>query len=210
MAADTANVPASTKNGSENATASRNPPSGGPMKELVTISAPQRRPLAFSRLSLLDDRGHQGLGGVVPQNLRHAEQEWPRRKGRRGGTRPAAGGSAWPAAINSGLDSSDWKARTANAQPTVTTALSASMATTSRRRSTRSVITPAGKTEYEPWQPGGDTDQCDVHRVAGDGTRQPWIGDAGDPVSEIGNDAGDPQSPVVEPQRLRHRRRMVR
>ena len=74
MAADTANVPASTKNGSENATASRNPPSGGPMKELVTISAPHRRPLAFSRLSLLDDRRHQGLGGVVPEHLRHPEQ----------------------------------------------------------------------------------------------------------------------------------------
>ena len=49
-----------------------------------------------------------------------------------------------------------------------------------------------------------------MHRVAGDGTGQPRIGDAGDPVSEIGDDAGDPQSPVVDSEWLASSGGMVR
>ncbi len=50
-AAATANVAASTKNGSEKATAMMNPPSTGPRREFMTISPPHSRPLAFSSIS---------------------------------------------------------------------------------------------------------------------------------------------------------------
>jgi hypothetical protein len=57
IAVATAKVPASTKKGSENATASRNPPRGGPTNEFMSISAPHRRPLALSRLSFATTAG---------------------------------------------------------------------------------------------------------------------------------------------------------
>ncbi len=49
--AATAKVPASTKKGSAKPTPSSRLPKGGPAKELATISAPHRLPLAFSSCS---------------------------------------------------------------------------------------------------------------------------------------------------------------
>ena len=48
IAAATKNVPASTKNGSENPTSNRSEPSGGPANRFMIPSMLQIRPLAFS------------------------------------------------------------------------------------------------------------------------------------------------------------------
>ncbi len=114
------------------------------MNELVIISAPHRRPLAFSRLSLLTMEGISVWAALSRSTFARPKSTAEMyRTARR--TPAPAGGRASPEAIDSGLDSSDWKIRTTTATAMVTTARRASIATTSRRRSIRSVITPAGK-----------------------------------------------------------------
>ena len=65
--------------------------------------------------------------------------------------------------------------------------------TIARRRSTRSVMTPAGSVNTSHGRRCATHDERDEHRVAGDRRGEPRVGDRADAVAEVRDDAGAEQ-----------------
>ena len=92
---------------------------------------------------------------------------------------------------------------TANATNNVRNARSVSIAIIALRRSTRSVITPAGNVNTSQGRRCATMHQCDQDRVAGDGGCQPRVGDDRHAVAEVGDDARPEELVIAESESFR-------
>ena len=166
-------TPASMKNGSENATASRSDPSGGPTNVLATLSALHIRPLAFSSWLGVDDGGQDRLRPScrgAPRPCRAAASP----AARRGRDRSAC---PRPCRARPGRAAQPWRPRTANATASVSPKRQ-QVHRDHRLAAVDAIGDDAGwQREHEPRQPLRDDDQGDEQRVAGDRRRQPGVGD---------------------------------
>ncbi len=131
---------ASTKKGRENMAISSSEPMGGPMKVLATASALHMRPLARSRCS-----GATSAGMIVCPQLSRNTSAQPRSKVATSRTTYSPTRVPTTSRTSSGVGREPCLDSTAMATTTVSSPRRKSIATIARRRSTRSVITPAGK-----------------------------------------------------------------
>ncbi len=126
--------PAFRKNGSARATATSTPPSGGPTKLFIAVSAPQRRPLARSRLSLLTTEAIS-VCAELSRTTSQKPSSSASTQSRVSSRAALAGGEAVPAASASGCGSASWCTSTTAAKAAISATRTTSIEATSTRRS---------------------------------------------------------------------------
>jgi hypothetical protein len=140
MAAATKNVAASTKKGSANATSNSSEPRGGPTKRFMMPSMLHTRPFAFSSWS-----GRTMLGIRVWLALSRSTSAMPRSSVAVRTIRKSPVRVPVTVSSSSGAGSEPCARSTATATNRVRNPRSTSIVTIALRRSTRSVMTPAGR-----------------------------------------------------------------
>ena len=163
--ADTKNVPASTKNGTENAATRSSAPSGGPANDVAhEFCAPQSTVRLLESVGVHDGR-HEGLRRVVVEHLGKPEQqrgEEDHRVEERVGAQDGARVDRVRAGKHSLLAQDDERDAQRQDGPN-------QVGRDHQSPSVMSVGDHAGrKTEQQPRQPLDDTDERDQERMTGD------------------------------------------